>query len=108
MQKKNGYLILEFETNPLNGVRLKQWQFHELPTRPMIQLNLHPGDMNAAVLRSWLENTIGELPQDAIVKLKIRGRISQAAMTVLRAASLRALAPQTMNIDTAFQNHNFF
>jgi hypothetical protein len=29
-------------------------------------------------------------------------------MAVLRAASLRALAPPTMNIDTAFQEHNFF
>ena len=75
---------------------------------PMIQLNLHPVDMNAAKPRSYLESTIAELPQDAIVKLKIHGRMSQEAMTVLRAASLRAIAPLTVNIDTAFQNYNFF
>lgn len=102
------FQILEFETDSLKGGRLRQWRFHELPTRPMIQLNLHSGDMDAAQLRSYLKSTIGELPQDGIVKLKIHGRIPQAAMAVLRAASLRALAPPTMNIDTAFQEYNFF
>jgi hypothetical protein len=49
----------------------------------------------------YLESTIGELPEDGIVKLKIHGRISLEAMTVLGSASLRSLAPPTMNIDTA-------
>jgi hypothetical protein len=56
----------------------------------------------------FLESTIGELPQYGIVKLKIHGRMSQAAMRVLRAASLRSIAPLTMNIDTAFKDYNFF
>ena len=107
-KEEKGYLILEFEADGLNDGRLRRWRFHKLPTRPMIQLNLHPGDMDAAKLRSYLESTIGELPQDSIVKLKIHGRISQAAMAVLRASSLRALAPPTMNIDTAFKEYNFF
>jgi len=55
----------------------------------------------------FLESTIGELPEDGIVKLKIHGRISQEAMAILRAASLRAIAPPTMNIDTAFKDYNF-
>jgi hypothetical protein len=63
--------------------------------------------MDVAMLRSWLEGTIGKLPRDSFVKLKIYGRVSQAAMVVLGAASLRALAPPTMNIDTAFQDYNF-
>jgi len=106
--EKKGYLALEFAKDGLKGGRLKQWRFHELPARPMIQLNLHPGNMDAAKLRSYLENTIGELPEDGIVKLKIHGRISQEAMAVLRAASLRSIAPPTMNINTAFKDYNFF
>ncbi len=74
----------------------------------MVQLNLHPRHMDTAELRSWLVSNIGELPADAIVKLKIHGRISQNAMAVLRAASLRSIAPPMMNIDTAFKNYNFF
>ena len=74
----------------------------------MIQLNLHPRDMDAADLKSWLESKLGELPEDAIVRLKIHGRITQDAMAVLRAASLRSIAPPTMNINTAFKDYNFF
>lgn len=106
--EKKGYLILELATDGLKSGRLNRWQFHELPTRPMIQLNLHPADMTAAKLRSHLESTIGELPEDGIVILKIHGRISQEAMAVLRASSLRSIAPPTMNIDAAFKDYNFF
>ncbi len=106
--ERKGYLTLKFETEGLRSGRLRQWRFHELPTRPMVQLNLHPRHMDTAELRSWLVSNIGELPADAIVKLKIHGRISQNAMAVLRAASLRAIAPPTMNIDAAFKNYNFF
>jgi hypothetical protein len=101
-------LILELAKDELKSGRLSRWRFHELPTRPMIQLNLHPGYIDAAKFRSYLESTIGELPQDGIVKLKIHGRISQEVMAVLRAASLRSIAPSTMNIDAAFQAYNFF
>jgi DNA repair exonuclease SbcCD nuclease subunit len=106
--EKKGYLTLELATDGLKSGRLSRWRFHELPTRPMIQLNLHLGNMDAAMLRSYLESTIGELPEDGIVKLKIFGRMSQEVMAVLRAASLRAIAPPTMNIDTAFKDYNFF
>jgi DNA repair exonuclease SbcCD nuclease subunit len=106
--EKKGYLILEFAKDGIMGGRLRQSRFHELPARPMIQLNLHPGDMNVAKLRSYLESTLAELPQDAIVKLKIHGRISQEAMAVLRTASLRSIAPSTMNIGAAFKDFNFF
>ena len=106
--EKKGYLILEFARLGAKSGGLSRWQFHELPTRPMIQLNLHPRDMDAAKLRSYLANAIGELPEDGIVKLKIHGRISQEAAGVLRAASLRSLAPPTMNIDAAFEDYNFF
>ena len=106
--EKKGYLTLEFEKDGLKSGRLSRWRFHELHTRPMIQLNLHPGDMDVATLRSYLESTIEELPEDGIIKLKIHGRISQEIAAVLRAASLRAIAPPTMNIDTAFKDYNFF
>ena len=106
--EKKGYLILEIATEGIHSGRLSRWQFHELPTRPMIQLNLHPADLDAAKLRSYLESMIGELSEDAIVKLKIHGRISQEASAVLRAASLRSIAPPTMNIETSFYDYNFF
>ena len=107
-KEQKGYLTLELAKDGLKSGRLSRWRFHELPTRPMIQLNFHPRDMNAAKLRSYLKSTLYELPENGIVKLKIHGRISQEVMAVLRAFSLRSLAPTTMNIDTAFKDYNFF
>jgi DNA repair exonuclease SbcCD nuclease subunit len=97
-----GYLILEFELDALKGGILRQWQFHKLPVRSMIQLDLHAANMNNAELRSWIESRLRILPEDSIVKLKIYGSVSQQAMEVLSAAALRALAPTTMNIDAVF------
>ena len=69
--EKKGYLILELAADGLKSGRLSRWRFHELPTRPMIQLNLHPADMDAAKLRSYLESTIKE-PKPLLVKIKSR------------------------------------
>ena len=71
----------------------------------MIQLELHPGRMNRRELKSWIQTRIENMPADSIVKLKVTGTASQDAMEVLGAASLRALAPPTMNIDARFVDH---
>ena len=99
-----GYLILEFETGG-SGAGPKKWKFTKLPTRPMIQLELHPGRMNPTELKSWIQSRIENMPADSIVKIKVTGTASQDAMEVLGAASLRALAPPTMNIDARFVDH---
>lgn len=100
--ESKGYLILELEMGASNKGRLRQWQFHKLPARPMIQLNLHTANMKNAELRSWIETRLAVLPEDSIVKIKIHDSVSQKALEVLNAASLRALAPQTINIDAVF------
>ncbi len=104
--EKKGYLILEFESQALKGGILRQWRFHKLPVRPMIQLNLHASSKNNAELRSWIETRLTVLPEDSIVKLKIHDTVSQQAMEVLSAAALRALAPPTMNINAVFVDAN--
>jgi len=97
--ESKGYLVLEFELGVSKGSFLRQWQFHKLPVRPMVQLNLHPSNMNNAELRSWIDTRLSVLPEDSIVKIKIHGSVSQQAMEVLSAAALRALAPTSMNIN---------
>lgn len=106
--EKKGYLILDFETDGAKAGTLKQWTFHELPVRPMIQLDLNASGMTGIELKSWIKTSMERLRADSIVKLKIRGEISENAMTVLRAANLRSLAPPTMNISTAFKDDKFF
>ncbi len=98
-EEPKGYLILEFETSKRSKAGLKEWTFHELPTRPMAQLDLHTAGMNADQIRSWIQSSLYEMAPDSIVKLKVHGNISKEAMAVFRAPALRSLAPQTMNID---------
>ena len=94
-----GYLMLEFETAGPSSRALKRWSFHELPARPMIQLDLNAAGMNGPQVRAWIQSHLYEIPADSVVKLKVHGRISAEAMAVIRAPALRALAPETMNIN---------
>jgi hypothetical protein len=98
-------LTLDFETDSLNAGRLTQWKFHQLYARPMVQLDLHAGMTNGPGFKSWIKNTLEELPPDSVVKLKVHDKISEDAMNVLRAPSLRSLAPRTMNIDATFTEY---
>jgi len=105
--EKKGYLILEFESDGSEG-GLKKWEFVKLPVRPMIQLELNPSGKTGIEVASWIKTRIESLPADSIVKLKVFDEASPGAMEVLRAASLRALAPPTMNIDALFIDHSWY
>jgi DNA repair protein SbcD/Mre11 len=94
-----GYLTLEFETAGPSSEALKKWTFHELPARPMIQLDLQAADMNGPQIKAWIQARLFEIPADSVVKLKVHGKISEEAMAVISAPVLRALAPQSMNIN---------
>jgi hypothetical protein len=64
----------------------------------MVQLDL-PGDrLNRMGLAPALANVLGRQHPDAVVRLKIHGRPPRGSATVLRAATLRGLAPPTMNV----------
>ena len=95
-----GYLILEFEAGAL-----RRWAFHELPARPMHQLDLHAAGMHAHQIRSWVRSRLYEIPADSVVKLKVYGKISAEAMAAFRAPALRELAPETMNIDATLVDY---
>ncbi len=103
-KETKGYLITEFETGA-SGSGLKRWQFVKLPARPMIQLELRVGGMTGIEVKSWLQARFETIPADSIVGLKLYGTASRDAREVLRAASLRSLAPLTMNIDSRFVDH---
>jgi exonuclease SbcD len=102
-----GYLILELEGDGPRS-KLKRWEFTELPARPMTQLALNISGQTGTQLKSWIQSRINKLPPDSIVKIKVCDKASPDAMEVLRAASLRALAPPTMNIDARFVDHSWY
>lgn len=103
--EKKGYLILEFETLGPSAGQLKRWVFHPLYARPMIQLELHAAAMRAKELGAGLKNSLAQLPPDSVVRLKIHGEVTADVMHVLRAPSLRSMAPNTMNIDAVYPEY---
>jgi DNA repair exonuclease SbcCD nuclease subunit len=103
-----GYLVLEIEpTDKVAGGILKRWQFHELPARPMNQLEVQAADLTTAQLRSWIKHNLEGLPQDSVVKLKIHGKLSPDLLNVVSANSLRSLVPPTMNVTTSLADLPF-
>ena len=103
-----GYLILEFEASGTAAGTLRNWTFHELPARPMSQLDLHAAAMNGRQIQSWIQFRLYEIPADSVVKLKVHGKISAEALAVIRAPALRALAPKTMNIDATLVDYRYY
>lgn len=103
--EKKGYLSLEIVTTGPMRRKPVNWEFHELPARPMVLLQLQAGGKNRLELKSRLKSALESLPEDSVVKIKIMGRIEEDAVEVLRAASLRALVPSTMNVSLAITNN---
>jgi DNA repair exonuclease SbcCD nuclease subunit len=92
-----GYMIVE-----LDDSGEVQWYFHELPTRPMISLEIDLTGMNADTFSAWLRAIVTKIPGNSIVKMKISGQTCGKMTDVLRNESLRSLLPTTVNISVAF------
>jgi DNA repair exonuclease SbcCD nuclease subunit len=106
--EKKGYLILAFETTETPFGKLKNWAFHELPARPMVQLELHATGMNGTQMRAWIQSHLYEIPPDSIVKIKVHDKVSDEAMAVFSTPALRALAPETMNISATLVEYTYY
>jgi len=107
-EESKGYLILEFDAHHRSATALSNWRFHRLPVRPMLQLDLHAGGMPAPQIRFWLQSRLFEIPADSVVKLKVHGHLTTEALAVFRAPELRALAPETMNIDAILVDYAYY
>jgi DNA repair exonuclease SbcCD nuclease subunit len=103
--EKKGYLTLDIDASgPLKG-SLKNWTFHELPTRPMRQVELHADNLGDADLQLLIRNTLEKLPEDSVVKIKIHGDVHKDSLSAVTAASLRSLSPPTMNVGVVLADH---
>src|SRR5262249_6948192 len=79
-----------------DGVR---WEFRRLPARPMIRTELAATTGNAGALESALAAIIARAPRDAVISIRITGSLEYAHWQALSPARLRALVPDTMNVE---------
>lgn len=96
--EKKGYLCLEIDTRGTAGGRLKQWRFHELYARPMVRIELNGTDLSAPDIASRIKESLARLPPDSIVRVILHGLPTSEALSVVKAESLRSLAPPGMDI----------
>ena len=85
-----GFLRLEIDPDPATGGTLRCSVFHELPARPLVDLEL--ADHDRARLASRLGEALAELDPEAVVRVRLGGT------ALLGAAEVRALAPPTMTV----------
>ena len=100
MDEAKGFINLLIDDKKRNEGCSITWDFHRLPTRPMIVINLDSDLIPRAQLSRILSNELAGLPDDAIVKVMIAGHVQGRNREALRAHSLRAMAKPNMNIST--------
>jgi exonuclease SbcD len=104
-----GYVLLDLEPADPGGTgagalepgrgRVADWSFEALPARPMLvhEIGAEPEGLEATIRR-----LIDEAPSDAVLRIRVRGRVGPRAREILAAPKLRAMALPTMNIDAVF------
>jgi DNA repair exonuclease SbcCD nuclease subunit len=97
-----GYLLVHLAEQRAGGdVR---WEFRRLPVRPMIVRELRAGRPGPLSLVSDVHAAIAAAPQDAVLRIRILGPVTGSDLQALSAARLRAIAPETMNVEVRSEN----
>jgi DNA repair exonuclease SbcCD nuclease subunit len=78
------------------------WKFIKLPARPMVRVNIPANGLCRNALKDFILQALKELDPESVVKLHVEGQVKEEALSVLRAESLRALAPSQMNVSLRF------
>jgi exonuclease SbcD len=99
-----GFLLLDFEPTGLSGVVLSNWEFRQLPARPMVVSDLRAGSDGGARLESEICRVIDMVPRDCILRIRIHGLPDEEMLRRVRAAHVRDLAPATMNVEVLLVN----
>jgi DNA repair exonuclease SbcCD nuclease subunit len=96
-KEPKGYMTLVLSPDS-DGGHLEGWAFHELPARPMVDLEIDGAGVDRRHLTERLRRSLGALDPDAVVRLTVRGQPGSPAARTLDAAGLRAVAPATMTV----------
>jgi DNA repair exonuclease SbcCD nuclease subunit len=92
-----GFMVVDVDACA-GGARVR-WQFRHLRARPMIRQELTADGMNENTLVAALRAVIAGAPADAVLSIRVAGRLTEAHWRCLSAAHLRAFVPRTMNVE---------
>ena len=96
-----GTFLLELEPNDAPG-GAATWGFRELPVRPMVDLELDPGDDDAS-FEARLRAALARLDPASLVRLRLTREPVPAVVPLLGAEALRLAAPPSMTVSVAWR-----
>jgi DNA repair exonuclease SbcCD nuclease subunit len=103
-EEAKGSLVLELAPGR-DGGRLVRWTFVGLHARPMVGVELDVRGLSREHVERSLARRFAALDPHAVVRVRIRGEPAPGAERGLAAATLRRLAPPTMNVEVARAAH---
>jgi DNA repair exonuclease SbcCD nuclease subunit len=105
--EEKGFMVLGFRPNEMGG-GLKRREFVRLPARAMVERELHPtGSSNPSWgptdLEARLGSVLAEAPEDAVLRVRVHGRVSADGRRLIRASALRKISPPGMNLEVVLE-----
>ncbi len=94
-----GFFTMTVAPQQGKGGRVLDYEFHELPARPMCSVVIDPGGLDADELSRRVAEELSTLGRDAVVHIRIDGDLKPGAETALRAEHIRSLHPSSMTVD---------
>ena len=76
--------------------------------RPLVRREIHLDTVHDTAVEAALRGLIAASPADAVLTIRVLGKVGDAARRVLSAANLRHLAPATMNIELKLEDETAF
>lgn len=103
MGEQKGFLVIDVEPDAMGG-RVDRHRFVNLPTRPMEVRDLAPsrgsdGEWHPGELQTHISRTLDAVPEDAVVRIRVHGPVSQDGRLTVTAARLRGMTPPGMNLE---------
>jgi DNA repair exonuclease SbcCD nuclease subunit len=107
--EEKGFLIMDLDRDDEGG-RVLESEFVKLPARPMVVLQLQPtrGEDSAwspEELVAQLSEALSAVPSDAVLQLRVHGRVPPTVSPHLSAARLREKCPDEMNVQLILPGH---
>jgi DNA repair exonuclease SbcCD nuclease subunit len=97
-----GYMTVDVTCNA--GDTRVDWQFHPLPARPLVRREIHLDAVQDTALEPTIRALIADVPADAVLTIRVVGKLGDGSRRVLSAANLRRLAPATMNVELELED----
>ena len=102
--EEKGYLLLEFDIEKPGDRAFLSHEFHRLPTRPMLNFELHVSKLEPTHIRYWLEKLATTIDKDAVAKINILGSVDASKREILNSSYIRSILPATVNCELVFRD----